>query len=77
MSSVWDDITFWYDHICAANDYVSALNDLPPTYTIEDVMKVTQIIPDPETPSSIQRKLDTLRKAEAAWHASLAERARR
>ena len=41
--------------------------DLPPTYTIGEIFDFKQIVPDPETPDSIQIKIDAVNKAEKAW----------
>ena len=40
--------------------------DLPPTYTIGEKFDFNQIVPDPETPDSIQLKLKAVDKAEKA-----------
>ena len=41
--------------------------NLPPTYTIGEIGNFNQIVPDPETPDSIQIKIDAVNKAEKAW----------
>ena len=50
-----------------AKEYVDAVLDLPPTYTIGEIGNFNQIFPDPETPDSIQLKLKEVDKAEKAW----------
>ena len=50
-----------------AREYVDSVLDLPPTYTIGEQFHFNQWIPDPETPDSIQIKLDRVNKAEKAW----------
>ena len=50
-----------------AREYVDAVLNLPPTYTIGEIFNFEQIVPDPETPDSIQIKIDAVKKAEKAW----------
>lgn len=50
-----------------AHNYVQAILDLPPTHTIGEKFDFEQIVPDPEDPDSIQRKIDAANKAEAEW----------
>ena len=50
-----------------AREYVDSILDLPPTYTIGEQFNFEQWIPDPETPDSIQIKLDAANKAQKAW----------
>lgn len=49
----------------AANEYVDAIHDLPPTYkTFENLKNIPQIIPDPVTPQMMKRKLERVKNAE-------------
>ena len=50
-----------------ARKYVDAVLNLPPTYTIGEIGNFNQIVPDPETPDSIQIKIDEVNKAEKDW----------
>ena len=63
-----------YQKYKAAKDYVDAINDLPPTYKSEAEINgfcsglgMKQIVPDPVSKETIQRKLDKANKAEKAW----------
>jgi hypothetical protein len=49
----------------SASNYVRAINDLPPTYTIGDKFRFHQFIPDPVSPQEMQRKLDDVTRAKA------------
>lgn len=55
-----------------ASRYVEAINDLPPTYDIEDKMDsldhpFTQFFPDPISNEELKKKLDNADKCEREW----------
>lgn len=54
----------FFERFMASYDYVNALHELPPTYTIGETCNFPQFIPDPISPAVLEQRLNAVDIAE-------------